>query len=98
MPAVRCLLLAHSSLLREVPFLGIKVKLVNAVLLSAQRVNGAFAIVKAARREDLGIIKDGKICSVKKSAKIQKMYALKHLVITIKEQIFTLLLIIFTVI
>ena len=53
MPAARCLLLAHSSLLREDPFLGIKVKLVNAVLLSAQSVEGAFAIVKAARREDL---------------------------------------------
>ena len=73
-------------------------KPVNAAQLSAQRVDFAFAIVKATWREDLGIIKDGKICSVKKSANIQKMFALKHLVITIKEQIFTLLLIIFTVI
>ena len=73
-------------------------KPVNAAQLSAQRVDFAFAIVKVARRKDLGIIKEGKICSVKKSANIQKMFALKHLVITIKEQIFTLLLIIFTVI
>ena len=98
MPAVRCLLLAHSSLLREVPFLGIKVKLVNAVLLSAQSVEGAFAIVKAARREDLGIIKERKICSEKKSSKIKEIFTLKHIGKIIKEQIFTGLLIIFTVI
>ena len=98
MPAARCLLLAHSSLLREAPFLGIKVKLVNAVLLSAQSVEGAFAIVKAARREDLGIIKERKICSEKNSAKIKEIFTLKHFVKIIKEQIFTGLLIIFTVI
>ena len=98
MPAARCLLLAHSSLLREVPFLGIKVKLVNSVLLSAQRVNGVFAIVKAARREDLGIIKERKICSEKKSSKIKEIFTLKHVGKIIKEQIFTALLIIFTVI
>ena len=34
-----------------------KANLVNVFFLSAQRVNGAFAIVKAARRESLGIIK-----------------------------------------
>ena len=73
-------------------------KPVNAAPLSAQRVDFAFAIVKVTWRVDLGIIKEGQICSVKKSAKIQKMVALKHLVKTIKEQIFTLLLIIFTVI
>ena len=98
MPAARCLLLAHSSLLREVPFLGIKVKLVNAVLLSAQSVEGAFAIVKAARRKDLEIIKERKICSEKKSSKIKEISTLKHIVKIIPEQIFTLLLIIFTVI
>ena len=98
MPAARCLLLAHSSLLREDPFLGIKAKLVNAVLLSAQSVEGAFAIVKAARREDLGIIKERKICSEKKSSKIKEFLTLKHIGKIIKEQIFTSLLIIFTVI
>ena len=38
-------------------------KLVNAASLPAQRVNRAFAIVKAARRESLGIIKKRRICS-----------------------------------
>ena len=98
MPAARCLLLAHSSLLREVPFLGIKVKLVNAVLLSAQSVEGAFAIVKAARREDLGIIKERKICSEKIPTRTEMIFTLKHIGKIIKEQIFTGLLIIFTVI
>ena len=92
------MLLAHSSLLREAPFLGIKVKLVNAVLLSAQSVEGAFAIVKAARRKDLEIIKERKICSKKKSSKIKEIFTLKHIGKIIKEQIFTGLLIIFTVI
>ena len=98
MPAARCLLLAHSSLLREAPFLGIKVILVNAVLLSAQSVEGAFAIVKAARRKDLEIIKERKICSEKKSSKIKEIFTFKHIGKIIKEQIFTGLLIIFTVI
>ena len=98
MPAARCLLLTHSSLLREDPFLGINVKLVNAVLLSAQSVEGAFAIVKAARCEDLGIIKETKICSEKNSSKIKEIFTLKHIGKIIKEQIFTGLLIIFTVI
>ena len=74
MPAARCLLLAHSSMLREAPFLGIKAKLVNAVLLSAQSVEGAFAIVKAARREDLGIIKKREICSVIISTEIKEIF------------------------
>ena len=73
-------------------------KLVNAVLLSAQSVEGAFAIVKAARREDLGIIKERKICSEKNSSKINEIFTLKHIVKIIKEQIFTGLLIIFTAI
>ena len=98
MPVARCLLLAHSSLLREVPFLGIKVKLVNAVLLSAQSVEGAFAIVKAAWRKDLEIIKERKIYSEKKSSKIKEIFTFKHIGKIIKEQIFTSLLIIFTVI
>ena len=92
------MLLAHSSLLRKVPFLGIKAKLVNDVLLSAQSVESAFAIVKAARREDLGIIKERKICSEKNSAKIKEFLTLKHIGKIIKEQIYTGLLIIFTVI
>ena len=49
-------------------------KLVNAFLRSAQRVNGAFAIVKAARREDLGIIKKREICSVIISTKIKEIF------------------------
>ena len=67
-------------------------------LLSAQSVEGAFAIVKAARRKDLGIIKERKICSEKNSSKIKEFLTLKHIVKIIKEQIFTGLLIIFTVI
>ena len=43
-----------------------KSKPVNAALLSAQSVDGAFAIVKAARRKDLEIIKEREICSEKK--------------------------------
>ena len=73
-------------------------KLVNATQLSAQSVRGAFAIVKAMQLEDLGIIKTKKICSEKNSAKIKEIFTLKHFVKIIKEQIFTGLLIIFTVI
>ena len=40
---------------------GRKAKLVNAAFLAAQSVEGAFAIVKTARRESLGIIKRTKI-------------------------------------
>ena len=50
------------------------VKLVNAAPRSAQRVNGAFAIVKAARREDLGIIKKREICSVIISTEIKEIF------------------------
>ena len=98
MPAVRCLLLGNPYLPCVAALLRIKVKLVNAVLLSAQSVEGAFAIVKAARREDLGIIKERKICSEKKSSKIKEIFTFKHIGKIIKEQIFTGLLIIFTVI
>ena len=49
-------------------------KLVNVFLCSAQRVNGAFAIVKAARREDLGIIKKREICSVIISTEIKEIF------------------------
>ena len=73
-------------------------KLVNATQLSAQSVRGAFAIVKAMQHEDLEIIKTKKICSEKNSAKIKEIFTLKHFVKIIKEQIFTGLLIIFTVI
>ena len=42
--------------------------------LSAQRVNGAFAIVKAMRRKDLGIIKTMEICSVIISTEIKEIF------------------------
>ena len=73
-------------------------KLVNAVSLPAQSVDFAFAIVKATRLESLGIIKKTEICSLKISMKSEKIITLKYLVKTIKEQIFTGLLIIFTAI
>ena len=73
-------------------------KPVNAAQLSAQRVDFAFAIVKAMRRESLGIIKTMEICSLKISAKNKEMFTIKHIGKIIPEQIFTLLLIIFTVI
>ena len=71
---------------------------VKAASLSAQRVRGAFAIVKAMGREDLGIIKKRRICSEKFLANLKEIFAIKHLVKIISEQIFTGLLIIFTVI
>ena len=77
--------------------LRIKVKLVNAVSLSAQSVEGAFAIVKAGRCESLGIIKERRIRSLKISAKKKEMFTIKHIGKIIKEQIFTGLLIIFTI-
>ena len=73
-------------------------KLVNAVLLPAQSVDFVFAIVKATRRESLGIIKKTEVCSLKISMKSEKIITFEHLVKTIKEQIFTSLLIIFTAI
>ena len=73
-------------------------KLVNATQLSAQSVNRAFAIVKAMQHEDLEIIKTKKICSEKNSAKSMRIFTFKHIGKTIKGQIFTGLLIIFTVI
>ena len=72
-------------------------KLVNAVSIPAQSVDFAFAIVKATRLESLGIIKKTEICSLKISMKSEKIITFKHLVKTIKEQIFTGLLIIFTI-
>ena len=72
--------------------------LVKAASLSAQSVRGAFAIVKAMGREDLGIIKERRICSVQIPMKSKKIFTFKHLGKIIKEQIFTGLLIIFTVI
>ena len=65
--------------------------------LSAQRVYAAFAIVKAMRRESLGIIKERRIRSLKISAKNKEMLTIKHIGKIIKEQIFTELLIIFTI-
>ena len=77
---------------------GERKNLVKAASLSAQSVSGAFAIVKATWREDLGIIKEREICSEKISTKNKEFFAIKHLVKIISEQIFTGLLIIFTVI
>ena len=77
---------------------GERKNLVKAASLSAQSVRGAFAIVKAMWREDLGIIKEREICSEKISTKNKDIFAIKHLVKIISEQICTGLLIIFTVI
>ena len=77
---------------------GERKNLVKAASLSAQSVRGAFAIVKAMGREDLRIIKKRRICSEKFLANLKEIFAIKHLVKIISEQIFTLLLIIFTVI
>ena len=60
-------------------------------------MNGAFAIVKAARRKDLGIIKKRKICSERIRMILMKNFTIKHFGKIIKEQIFTSLLIIFTI-
>ena len=68
------------------------------LLPSAQIVKAAFAIVKVARRKCLGIIKEREICSVQIPMKSKKIFAIKHLGKIISEQIFTGLLIIFTVI
>ena len=75
-----------------------KANLVNAVPRSAQRVDFAFAFVKASSLKSLGIIKTAEICSEKISMKSKKNFTIKHLVKIIKEQIFTTLLIIFTII
>ena len=75
----------------------IQAKLVNAALRSAQGVNGAFAIVKAVRRKDLGIIKKRKICSERIRMILMKNFKIKHFGEIIKEQICTSLLIIFTI-
>ena len=77
---------------------GKRKNLVKAASLSAQSVRGAFAIVKATWRKDLGIIKEREICSVQIPMKSKKIFTFKHLGKIIKEQIFTGLLIIFTVI
>ena len=60
-------------------------------------MNGAFAIVKAARRKDLGIIKTMEICSERIRMILMKNFTIKHIGKIIKEQIFTSLLIIFTI-
>ena len=72
--------------------------ILNAAPRPAQRVSGAFTIVKAARRESLGIIKKREICPEKKNTEIKGVFTKKHIVKIIKEQIFPPLLIIFTVI
>ena len=73
-----------------------KAKLVNAAPRPAQRVLGAFAIVKAAPRESLGIIKKQKICLYEIETPFKEIFTgkhfreiIKHCAKTIKEQIFT---------
>ena len=73
-------------------------KLVNAASRPAQRVKTAFAIVKAARRKDLWIIKKADICSEKISTETEENSTFKHIVKIIPKQIFTSMLIIFTLI
>ena len=75
-----------------------KANLVNAVPHSAQRVDFAFAIVKERLLENLGIIRAAEICSEQISMKSKEMFTIKHIGKIIKEQIFTGLLIIFTLI
>ena len=75
-----------------------KANLVNAVPRSAQIVDFAFAFVKASSLKSLGIIKTAEICSEKNSADFKEIFTIKHIGKIIKEQIFTGLLIIFTII
>ena len=67
-------------------------------MLPAESVRGAFAIVKTERRASLGIIKTTGISSLKIYENLEEMFAFKHFAKTIKEQILTVLLIIFTLI
>ena len=53
---------------------GERKNLVKAASLSAQSVRGAFAIVKAMGREDLGIIKKRRICSEKFSGELKGIF------------------------
>ena len=71
-------------------------KLVNAAPRPAQGVLGAFAIVKAAPRESLGIIKKQEICLYEIETLFKEIFTekhfqkiIKHFAKTIKEQIFT---------
>ena len=73
-------------------------KSVKGAARSAQRVDFAFAIVKERLLENLGIIKTAEICSEKNSADFKEIFTIKHIGKIIKEQIFTGLLIIFTII
>ena len=63
-------------------------KLVNAVPPPAQKIHFAFAIVKAARCKDLGIIKERGICSEINLTILKKIFSLKLFVKFIKEIIF----------
>ena len=90
----QCVMIAHIA---ERSQSSKKVKLVNAFLPSAQSVELAFAIIKTERREDLGIIKTMGICSIKILTKSKRFFTIKHIGKIIKEQIFTGLLIIFTI-
>ena len=88
----------EATLATPLPFLDRRrVKHVNAVSRFAQRDYAAFAIVKVARRGDLGIIKTLGILLFQKNSKIKGMFAFKHIGKITKEQIFTGLLIIFTI-
>ena len=75
-----------------------KANLVNAVPRSAQIVDFAFAFVKASSLKSLGIIKTAEICYEKNTTDIKEIKKIKHIGKIIKEQIFTSMLIIFTLI
>ena len=71
-------------------------KLVNAAPRPAQRVQGAFAIVKATLGKNLGIIKQQGICLYEIETLFKEIFTgkrfreiIKHFAKTIKEQIFT---------
>ena len=67
-------LVRQDFLIKKKIFWSRKIKLVNAFLCSAQKVKFAFAIVKAMRRKDLGIIKTKEICSVIISTEIKEIF------------------------
>ncbi len=78
---------------------------VNAARALVQSVSGAFTIVKTTLGESLGIIKKRKFCLYKIKTLFKEIFTEKHFgaiikgfVKTIKEIIFIILLIIFTLI
>ena len=73
-------------------------KYVKAVPRSAESLGSEFAIVKASLPISLRIIKGTETCYEKITTKIMEIFTIKLFAKIIKEQIFTSLLIIFTVI